>query len=431
MKIIHTSDWHLGRSFGPMSLRGDQEAFCDWFVDLVRDEAADLVVIAGDLYDRAIAPTEAIGLFRDTVGRLLAMGTVVAAITGNHDGADRVAPYSELLDLSRFYLRGGYDRVGSVITHAFADGPLDIVLLPYLHPRAAPDDFGVPAGSADAPDVAVPAGSDGPEAGMPAGSEDDDLEPVPAGSAGDADRDLVARRQARTHQSVLESAADAARAACRSPRSIAVAHAFVTGGTESESERALVVGGTGAVDAGVFDGFSAVALGHLHRPQRIGGDDRLAYSGTPLAYSFSEEHAKSVRILEVGPTGSLAAATVPVPAGRPVRTLTGTIADLLDPTSHPDAHDAFVRAIITDRETVLDAKSRLAAVYPMVAEIQLRPDGLPPEQLAAGVAGPGRRHSPIETVHEFWEAVEGSAPEGPLGSLLVEATTRATDAVTP
>ena len=138
MKIIHTSDWHLGRSFGPLSLLSDQEAFVDWFVDLVTDEAADLVVIAGDLYDRAVAPTDAIGLFRDAIGRLLATGTVVAAITGNHDGADRVAPYSELLDLSRFYLRGGYDRVGSVITHDFTDGPLDLVLLPYLDPRAAP-----------------------------------------------------------------------------------------------------------------------------------------------------------------------------------------------------------------------------------------------------------------------------------------------------
>jgi exonuclease SbcD len=418
MKIIHTSDWHLGRCFGPMSLRGDQEAYCDWIVDLVRDEAADLVVIAGDLYDRAIAPNESIGLFRDTIGRLLRTGTVVAAITGNHDGADRVAPYAELLDLSRFYLRGGYDRVGSVITHRFADGPLDIVLLPYLDPRAAPDEFGVPAGSVD--DVPRP---------VPAGSVADSEHVVPAGTGRDGP-DLGARRQGRTHQSVLESAADAARAACRSPRSIAVAHAFVTGGTESDSERALVVGGTGAVDAGVFDGFSAVALGHLHRPQRIGSDDRLAYSGTPLAYSFSEEHAKSVRILDLGATGSLAAATVPVPAGRPVRTLTGTIDELLDPASHPDAHGAFVRAIITDRDTVLDAKSRLAAVYPMVAEIQLRPDGLPPEQLAAGVAVPSKRRAPIETVEEFWEAVEGSAPEGPLGSLLVEATTRATEAVT-
>ncbi|HET8930022.1 MAG TPA: exonuclease SbcCD subunit D [Acidimicrobiales bacterium] len=418
MKIIHTSDWHLGRSFGPISLRGDQEAFCDWFVELVRDEAADLVVIAGDLYDRAIAPIESIALFRDTAGRLLADGTVVAAITGNHDGADRVAPYAELLDLSRFYLRGGYDRVGSVITHAFADGPLDIVLLPYLDPRAAPDEFGEPAGTGNEPDQAVPAGSTG-----------DGVQAVPAGSTGDGAQALVARRHTRTHQSVLETAAATARASCRSPRSIAVAHAFVTGGTESESERALVVGGTGAVDASVFDGFSAVALGHLHRPQRIGSNDRLAYSGTPLAYSFSEDHPKSVRIIDLDADGEMSVRTEPVPAGRPVRTIEGSITTLLDPRAHPDAHGAFVRAIVTDRETVLDAKSRLAATYPMIAEIQLRPDGLLPETLAASVSTASRRRAPIDAVHDFWEAVEGAAPDGAVDTLLVDATTRASEAV--
>ncbi len=420
MKIIHTSDWHLGRSFGPVSLRGDQEAFSDFFVELVREEAADLVVIAGDLYDRAVAPTEAISLFRDTIGRLLATGVVVAAITGNHDGADRVAPYAELLDVSRFYLRGGYDRVGSVITHDFADGPLDIVLVPYLDPRAAPDDYGAPAGSGNGHGAAVPAGGD-----------DQQGELEPAGTDVVDDGDHAARRRARTHQSVLETATAAARAALRSPRSIAVAHAFVLGGTESDSERALSVGGTGAVDAGVFDGFSAVALGHLHRPQTIGGDDRLAYSGTPLAYSFSEDHPKSVRIREVGPTGAVIATTVPVPVGRRVRTITGTSDELLDPDAPPDAHDAFVRATVTDRATVLDAKSRLARVYPFVAEIRLRPDGVAPETLTDAASAATERRAPIDAVHDFWEAVEGSPPDEAVDALLVEATARATEAVLP
>ncbi len=420
MKIIHTSDWHLGRSFGPVSLRGDQEAFCDWFVELVRDEAADLVVIAGDLYDRAIAPTESIALFRDTVARLLATGTVVAAITGNHDGADRVAPYSELLDLSRFYLRGGYDRVGTVITHEFADGPLDIVLLPYLDPRAAPDDFGVPAGSDGDPGLDVPAGSDvdpGPDG--------------PAGSGRDRDRSerLLARRRARTHQSVLEAAAAAGRTACGGRRSLAVAHAFVVGGAESDSERQLTVGGTGAVDASLFDGFSMVALGHLHRPQRLGGDDRLAYSGTPLAYSFSEDHPKSVRVIDLDASGAIAAHTEAVPVGRAVRTIEGPMATLLDPASHPDARAAFVRAVITDRETVLDAKNRLSAVYPHVAEILLRPEGLSPDTpMAAASAGSARR-SPLDALQGFWKAAEGKPPDPDVDALLTEATTRAVEAV--
>lgn len=411
MKIIHTSDWHLGRSFGPLSLRGDQEAFCDWFVELVRDEAADLVVIAGDLYDRAVAPTEAIGLFRDTIGRLLTTGTVVAAITGNHDGADRVAPYSAWLDVSRFYLRGGYDRVGSVVTHDFTDGPLDLVLLPYLDPRAAPDGYDLPVGS------------DGDEtSGTPEGGGEGNDTASGSGT-------LVARRHARTHQSVLEAATGVARASCRSTRSVAIAHAFVTGGTGSDSERALTVGGTGAVDASVFDGFSAVMLGHLHRPQRIGDGDRLAYSGTPLAYSFSEDHPKSVRILDLDATGVLTATSVPVPVGRRVATVEGTIDELLDPASHPDAHDAFVRAIVTDRATVLDAKARLATVYPTVVEIQLRPGGQAQEALAASAPAATVRRTPIDAVHDFWVAVEGTPPDDAVETLLVDATTRATEAV--
>ena len=122
MRVIHTSDWHLGRSFGPVSLRRDQEAFCDWFVATAVEHRADLVVIAGDLYDRAVAPTESIELFRATVRRLRAANIVVAAISGNHDGADRVSPYDDLLDAGGMYVRGGYEGVGRVVTLTFADG---------------------------------------------------------------------------------------------------------------------------------------------------------------------------------------------------------------------------------------------------------------------------------------------------------------------
>ncbi|MFM7508519.1 MAG: exonuclease SbcCD subunit D [Actinomycetota bacterium] len=149
MRIAHTSDWHLGRSFGEVSLRDDQARFCDWFVELVREEACELVVIAGDIYDRAIAPTESIDLFRDTVRRLLATRAKVVAITGNHDAADRVAAYSELLDQSGLLLRGGYDRIGEVIPLPASDGPLDLVLLPFLHPQNAPDGFGTDPAARD------------------------------------------------------------------------------------------------------------------------------------------------------------------------------------------------------------------------------------------------------------------------------------------
>lgn len=391
MRILHTSDWHLGISFGPVSLQSDQEAFVDWFVALVADQQADLVVIAGDIYDRSVAPNEAIELFKDAVRRLLDTGARVAAITGNHDGASRVAPYDDLLDRSGFLLRGGYEGVGEVVRQQFSDGPLDLVLLPFLDPQAAPDSFGV---------------------------------------ATDIEGDVLERRRRRTHHSVLESATTAAHAALgasNSPRSLAIAHAFVAGGDGSDSERRLVVGGTADVDAALFNGFSYTALGHLHRPQTA-GTSTIRYSGTPLAYSYSENHAKEVVLVDMAPDGGTTITGIPVAVGKAVCTITGTIEELLDPTRHVDAHGKFVRAHVTNRETVLDAKARLAQVYPHITEVQLKPEGAP--TVVEGAPVDVAELAPIDATRQFWEAVEGSPPAKAIDDLLVAAVTEAAKKVT-
>ena len=388
MRILHTSDWHLGRSFGPVSLAGEQERFCDALADIAADQRIELVVIAGDIYDRAIAPTHSIELFRDTVRRLRSAGVVIAAISGNHDGADRVSPYDDLLDASGVYIRGGYEGIGRVIRHEFADGPLDLALLPFLDPQAAPDLFG-----------ATPAGE--------------------SGEGGDA----LERRRRRTHQSVLAAAMATTRAGLAAPRSLAVAHAFVTGGSVSDSERQLEVGGTGEVPADIFDGFSYTALGHLHRPQDI-TRPTLRYSGTPMPYSFSEDHTKSVTVIDMDPTGVCTIDAIDLAVGRGVRTVTGTIDELLEPARHPDAHERFVRAIVTDRETVLDAKARLERVYPHVVEVRLEPAG----GRAAVAAGPTveiHELRPIDAVTGFWADLEGSEPDGDLLDILTSAVATA------
>ncbi|MEN9504328.1 MAG: hypothetical protein RI958_254 [Actinomycetota bacterium] len=387
MRVIHTSDWHLGRSFGPVSLRGDHEAFCEWFVDLSAEQDADLVVVAGDLYDRAIAPTESIELFRETVQRLRARGITVAAITGNHDGADRVAPYDDLLDAGGVYIRGGYQGVGRVATLAFDDGPLDLVLVPFLDPQAAPDGFGGPA------------------------------------TVACADADLGERRRRRTHESVLADALDRARANLVSPRSVVVSHAFVVGGESSESERQLEVGGTGAVDRAVFDGFSYVALGHLHRPQAI-GRETIRYSGTPLPYSFSEDHAKSVVVVDLDAAGNGTIEEIPVPIGRRVVTIRGELDELLRSDLRPDARACFVRAIVTNRETVLDAKARLEQIYPYVVEVRLEPAGRSSDSFAHDAA-PIERLEPIEVTRRFWEELEGGAPDADTDELLLRSVAAA------
>ena len=363
MRILHTSDWHLGRAFGPVSLHDHQVAFLDWLVGTVRDEAIDLVIVAGDVFDRAIAPNESLTLFRDTLRRLVAHSKV-AVITGNHDGADRVNTYGDLLDLSGVFLRGGYESVGEVITLDMPDGHVDLVLLPFLDPQAAPNDFG--------------------------GDEDDGAD--------------IERRLRRTHHSVLATAAGRAARELRSPRSVAVAHAFVAGGLESESERQLSVGGTSVVQSSVFEPFSYTALGHLHRPQSIGSTVR--YSGTPLAYSFSENHAKTVTVVDLAADGSCAITEVPVPVGRPVLTITGTIDELLTASPSPAEVESFVRAIVTDSGAVLDAKARLAVVYPHIVEITLQP--ALSERPGGVIAGHERTVlRATQVADRFWESVTG------------------------
>jgi exonuclease SbcD len=300
MRILHTSDWHLGRSFGAVSLRHEQEQFCELLINVVRSESVDLLVVAGDIYDRAIAPTESIELFRETIRRARSSGTVIAAISGNHDGADRVSPYDDLLDASGVYVRGGYEGVGRVIHHDFDDGPLDLVLLPFLDPQGAPDQFG---------------GSD--------------------------ETDALERRRRRTHNDVLSAAIDLAIPSLSAPRSLAIAHAFVTGGSVSDSERALEVGGTGEVSGELFSPFSYTALGHLHRPQDI-TRPTLRYSGTPMPYSYSEDHQKSLTLIDMDASGGAEISLIDVNVSRGVRTVIGAMDELLDPQRHTDAHDRFV-----------------------------------------------------------------------------------------
>jgi exonuclease SbcD len=369
MRVLHTSDWHLGRNFGAVSLHDHQVAFVDWLVAVVVAEQVDLVAIAGDVFDRAVPPTPAIDLLRSALLRLRAAGAQVALIAGNHDGPERMAAYDVLLDPSGVIVRGGYRCAGEVVTLEFADGPLDLVMLPYLDPV---------------------------------------LEPVEAmvGEVGE-----VVERRRRTHHEVLAAAAERARLALRSPRSLALAHAFVVGasGTAavSDSERQLTVGGTAEVRAEVFAPFSYTALGHLHTPQQVGGPT-VRYSGTPLAYSFSETAAKQVVLVDLAADGVADVIELPVPVGRGVSTVRGTIDELL--AAAPSAAvQHWVRAVVTDPVPVLHSKTRLAEVYPHIVEVDWQPVARA-GQPAALAAEHRRRLSPAEVVEAYWAELHDVAP---------------------
>jgi exonuclease SbcD len=384
MRVLHTSDWHLGRAFGPVSLQPYQAAFIDWLVEVVAAEQIDLVVVAGDLFDRALPPAWAVDLMRDALLRLRGAGAHLALIAGNHDGPERVAAYDVFVEQAGIYIRGGYRGAGEVVTLPFADGPLDLVLLPYLEPALEP------AAGEPAPPPTPPAPAVAGEAGE-------------AGEAGDA-------RRRRTHHDVLAAAASRAAAALRSPRSLAVAHAFVVGGqgvAVSDSERQLTVGGTAEVGVEVFAPFSYTALGHLHTPQQVGAP-HVRYSGTPLAYSFSETVAKQVVVVDLAADGTAGVTDIAVPVGRGVVTLRGTMSELLA-LPQPDAVQRWVRAELLDPTPVVDAKVRLADVYPHIVEVDWRP----PARTEGADAVPvdhRRRLSPGEAVHQYWADLHGVEP---------------------
>jgi exonuclease SbcD len=358
MKILHTSDWHLGRSFGSVSLHDAQTQFCEWLLEVAVSEKVELLVVAGDLYDRSIPPQESVVLWRETLTAFHKAGITVVAIAGNHDGADRVAAFDGLTDGARIFVRGGYGRAGEILTLQFSDGPLDIALVPFLDPQLA-------------------------SPGWKAEMTEAEVKP--------------------THESVLEKAMDQARTGSSAPRSLAVVHAFVGGSTTAESERQLTVGGTDQVAASVLEGFSYVALGHLHTPQVIGGAEHVRYSGTPIAYSFSETAPKSVVLIDMAANGACSIAAVPVPVGRGVITLTGTIEELLAPGAHPEAAELYVKAVLTDKAYVVDAKSRLLEKYPYCTDVVMKLAGTsttigPNDEIRSAL-------SPRDAAEKFWDDI--------------------------
>ncbi|MFM7653295.1 MAG: exonuclease SbcCD subunit D [Vulcanococcus sp.] len=366
MRVLHTSDWHLGRQFHGASLLGDQAAAMDRIVELAAQAEVDAVLIAGDLYDRAIPPAEAVQLFNDTLARLSRAGAAVVAIAGNHDSHVRVSIYDPLLSAFGVTIRGDVRRAAEPVLVPPRRGgePVAIYPLPYLEPAV-----------------------DGPAL---------------------MDADTPAQRL--SHQAATRLALDRIhthRASQPPRRALLVAHTFVAGGEPSESERELSVGNVDRVSVDTFTGFDYVALGHLHGSQELDGL-RVAYSGTPLAYSFSEQHhTKSVRIVELDAAGNPTVEIVRLGVGRALCTLEGPIEAMLQDPCHDTARDAWLRVVLTDEVLPVQAMARLRQRFPHVAELRHRP----PERQRATAA---QRHqqvreaaTPLELTLSFFADQQG------------------------
>lgn len=385
MRLLHTSDWHLGRSFHGASLLEEQAAALARIVELAREAAVDAVVIAGDLYDRAIPPAEAVMLFNDTLARLRDSGAAVVAIAGNHDSHVRVSIYDPLLSSFGVTIRGDVRRAHEpvLVSPRLGGSPVAIYPLPYLEPAV------------DGPALATP-----PEEGA-----------APA---------AVRLR----HEDVTRLALDRIRRDLRGRpdhRSVLVAHTFVAGGESSESERELTIGNVDRVSVAAFAGFDYVALGHLHGSQQLDGP-RVAYAGTPLPYSFSEQHqSKSVRIVELDAAGTATVEIVPLQVGRSLCTLEGGIEQLLREPQFASAAEARVRVILTDEMLPLQAMARLRGRFPHVAELRHRPPELVRSTASERNQQVRQAASPLALASSFFADQQGRQASAAEADLLREA----------
>ena len=397
VRLLHTSDWHLGRSFHGTSLLDDQAAAMDRIVALSQEAAVDLVVIAGDLYDRAIPPAPAVALFTDTVSRLRATGAAVVAIAGNHDSHVRVSVYDELLSGLGVTIRGNWRRAGEPVLVQPRDGgaPVAVYALPYLEPLL------------DGPGLA----------------EQRDALPAPAATA--PGEGSAARWRQQEVMDLALAAVRADQAARPGLRSVLAAHAFVAGGRSSESERELSVGNVEVVAVPSFAGFDYVALGHLHAPQELDGP-RLAYAGSPLPYSFSEEgQRKGVRLVELDAAGQVSVETVPLGVGRPLRTLEGTLERLLADAALEEARGAWVRAVLLDDQLPSQAMVRLQQRFPHAVELRHRPARAEALSISQRSQRIRSARSPLERTLAFFADQLGRDPQAEEAQLLRQALAEA------
>jgi DNA repair protein SbcD/Mre11 len=397
MRFLHTSDWHLGRLFHGTSLLDEQAAAVDRMVEVATEHRVDAVLVAGDLFDRAIPPAPAVELLDEALLRLRDTGAIVVAISGNHDSPTRVGYGERIMSRAGVTVRAEVRRSGEPVIVPSGDGGPGVAVyaLPFVDPVSA-------------------------------------AHATPASDGNDPDQDGPRRRP--THEQAVEGALQGARADRRRRRgtpTVVMAHAFVASAaprldeapvTTCDSERELTAGGTGRVGPSTFAGFDAVVLGHLHGHQSW-GDGRIAYSGSPLRYSFSEEHhTKCVRVVDLGADGSLRAELVELGVGRSLRTLTGTLAELLADPALRDAEQARVRAVLTDVELPRQAMAQLRTRFPFTAELVHRPPDRPghtPMTSGQDV----RRRQPLDLALQFLADQWGEDPDPPTRTLLRRAVT--------
>ncbi|MDP9800534.1 exonuclease SbcD [Arcanobacterium wilhelmae] len=370
MKILHTSDWHLGRTLHGADLTCAFETWCDHVVRLA--DEVDAVLISGDVFDRGVPPVAMVSLLSRTLHELVAR-TQVVITSGNHDSARRLGFASDLLK-EGLTMRTRSADAGVPIPLKDSDGNVGAIVygIPYLEPDIARVEL----------------------------AEGEEL-------------------LDRSHEAVIRAALGRIRKDIESgeyagldvPR-IVMAHAFIVGGEPSESERDLHIGGVDSAPSRIFDlgldlpggGVDYVALGHLHGPQKVGGDaPMMRYSGSPVAFSFSEEHhKKSSTIVDFENRHAPQVRLVPAPVERPLVTLRGTFEELTS-GEHAMEAGAYVRAFVTDDSRPNNLVARMTKVFPYLLECQHTPASRTQRRATIEAV----KNDPVTVIGDFFDAAGG------------------------
>lgn len=366
MRMLHTSDWHIGRTFHGVDLLADQARALTAIAELVAEESVDVVVLPGDVYDRSIPSADAIAVCNRGFEAIRAAGAVIVATSGNHDSPARLGAGASFAAAGGLHLRTTVADADRPVLLDDVHGPVAYYGIPYLEPEITRAELGVP--------------------------------------------------QARSHADILDAAMARIRAdLARRPgtRAVVLAHAFVVGGEATGSERSISVGGVETVPMSAFDGIDYVALGHLHSPQTL--SESVRYSGSPLPYSFAESsHRKAVWLVDLDAAGLGEVRRHDLPVVRGLSKLTGTLDDLLTDVRHDAATDDYVSAVLTDSTRPVDAMRKLRERFPHAVHVEwVRPEGNPELRYRERVHG--RRDT--EVAQTFLTDVRGAPSAGEMAWL--------------
>ena len=355
MRFLHTADWHLGRIFYGQYLTDDQVHVLEHqFFTILKEEKIDGILLAGDVFDRAVPPIEAIELWDSIITRL-AMDYKVPlfVVSGNHDGAERLEVGRSMLSRSGIHIWGSPHHALQPFEFESSDGKVAICPMPFSEPRRIGDALGLSASESKPVDSEA-------EDSLFSYVESDEQESEPIFNLHNYDQMYQAWSDCLYQQ------------VPKGMPSLAISHAFVMGGEVGGSERTLSVGGSEQVSPHVFKNFHYTALGHLHGPQRMGAD-HIRYSGSPLKYSFDEQgQKKSFTIIDMDTKGKVDISTIPVEAKRDVVILEGHFEDLLNNKELQIKHkDDYVQARLLDTMPIMDGMAKLRQVYHRCMTIEL------------------------------------------------------------